>query len=300
MVTAVQDAPSQVAPEEVGWDARRIAPLIVAGLAFLFLFAEPSAKLGRDIWDDPDAGHALLLIPLAFWLAWKSGIARDAAGQPVLGTAMLACAVLLRYASGLAAELFTMRLSMLAAACSLVVVYAGFRQLLRWWLPVTLLLLSIPLPAVILNSLAMPLQLQASRLGAALLEWRNVPVLLHGNVLRIPNQTLFVAEACSGLRSLSALFALGVLIGGLWLRNPLTRIVLLCIAIPVAILLNGVRVFLTGFLVHFVSPEMGQGFMHVTEGWIVFVIAFLCLGAAAWLLLRVEDGVHWAIRARRA
>jgi exosortase len=244
--------------------------------------------LGRDWLHDPEAGHGLLLAPLALYLAWKRGISPRAAAQPVFGMVIILGAVVLRYVSGLAAELFTLRASMMMAAGGLIVFYFGMRQLVHWWLPLLLLLLSIPLPSVVVGSLALPLQFQASKIGAALLEMRNVPVDLNGNILRIPGQTLFVTEACSGLRSLSALTALGVLIGGLWLQFPVMRALLLALTLPVAVLLNGIRVFLTGFLVYYVSPELGAGFMHTTEGWIIFVVAFAILGGVAWCLLGIE------------
>src|SRR5205085_9048384 len=133
----------------------------------------------------------------------------------------------------------------------LTVWYFGFRQLLRWWLPFALVALSIPLPELILNRIALPLQFTASKIGASLLAWRQIPVLLTGNVIRIPGHQLFVAEACSGLRSLTALISLGVLLGAITLDKPVSRALLLAAAIPVAIMLNGVRVFLTGFLVFF-------------------------------------------------
>jgi exosortase len=215
-----------------------------------------------------------------------------------LGLVILAAAVLLRYLSGLAAELFTMRFSMLLAALALIVFYAGVRQVLHWWLPVILVLLSIPLPAVVVGSLALPLQFRASQMGAALLALRDVPVLLSGNVIHLPGQSLFVTEACSGLRSLTALLALGVLVGGLWLKYPASRLLLLALSLPVAVGLNGVRVFLTGYLVYYVSPKAGEGFMHLTEGWIIFVIAFSVLGAIAWVLLQAERGFA-ALRGRR-
>jgi exosortase len=268
---------------------QRWLPLAATALAFAVLFASPARTLARDLWTNPDAGHGLLLIPIAGWIGWKRGLSAKASAQPILGMVILAGAVLLRYVSGLAAELFTMRFSMVMALLGLIIFYKGMRQIVHWWLPVTLVLLSIPLPVVVMSSLALPLQFQASIMGAALLEWRNVPVLLNGNVLQIPGQTLFVTEACSGLRSLTALLSLGVLIGGLWLRYPLTRVLLIALALPVAVLLNGVRVFLTGFLVFFVDPALGEGFMHLTEGWIIFVVAFGILGVCAWLLVYGED-----------
>jgi len=242
----------------------------------------------RDWWSDPDAGHGLLLGPVALYLAWKSGIQEGARGQPRLGLAILLVAAFFRYLASLAAELFTMRASMLLAIVALVIYAYGVRQVIRWWLPFTLVALSIPLPSVVLSSLALPLQFKATQMGAALLEWRQVPLRLSGNVLQLPGRTLFVTEACSGLRSLTALLSLGVLISGIWLRTPLLRVVLILLAIPIAVLLNGVRVFLTGFLVHFVNPRLGDGFMHMTEGWVVFVIAFGMLGGLAWLLIHVE------------
>lgn len=80
-----------------------------------------------------------------------------------------------------------------------------------------------------------------------------------------------------------------MLVSGLWLRKPWVRALLVIAAIPVAILINGVRVFLTGFLVYFVDPAFGQGFMHLSEGFAIFLIAFVILAGIAWLLARGED-----------
>jgi exosortase len=276
--------------------ALALVPAVCTTAAFVLLFAQPIASLAHDWWTLPEAGHGMLLAPVAIWLAYKSGIRRDAVGNPGLGIAMLILAVLARYAGGLAAELFTMRASMLLTIAGLTVYSLGFRQLLAWWLPFVLGLLAIPLPELVTQSLALPLQFKASQLGAALLRTRHIPVLLTGNVIRIPGNELFVTEACSGLRSLTALLGLSVLAGGLVLRHPITRLILVGLAIVIAILVNGVRVFLTGFLVYFVDPALGKGFMHLTEGWLLFIVSFACIGAIAWFGGRVE---HW-VDARRA
>ncbi len=224
---------------------------------------------------------------------WRGGpgSARGRRRTGPLGIVLLVSAILLRYLSGLAAELFTMRFSMLLALGGIICFVWGWRQLLHWWLPLTLILLSIPIPAVLTNALAFPLQLRASAMGAALLEFRHVPVHLSGNVILLPGQSLFVTEACSGLRSLTALLALGVLIGGLWLRHPVTRVLLLVLTLPVAVFINAFRVFLTGFLVYNVSPEMGKGFMHLSEGWLLFVVAFAILALTAWAGRAIEQRI---------
>ncbi|MEO7458361.1 MAG: exosortase/archaeosortase family protein [Gemmatimonadaceae bacterium] len=260
----------------------RILPAALTTIGFVLLFWQPFTLLVRDWWELPEAGHGLLLFPVALWLAFKSGIRPGARSNVVLGIAMLVVAVVIRYMAGLAAELFTMRASMILALGGLTVYHYGVRQLIHWWLPFLLACLSIPLPELITQALALPLQFKASELGAGLLRWREIPVRLTGNVIRIPGNELFVTEACSGLRSLTALLSLAILLGGLVLQKPITRVLLVALAIPIAVLINGVRVFLTGFLVYFVDPALGKGFMHITEGWLLFLVSLTCMGAVAW------------------
>jgi exosortase len=121
-----------------------------------------------------------------------------------------------------------------------------------------------------------------------MLSSRHVPVQLAGNIIRLPGRELFVTEACSGLRSLTALISVAILMGAVALRHPISRIILVAVAIPLAILINGVRVFLTGFLVYFISPSFGEGFMHLTEGWLLFLVSFASLAMIAWLSLIAE------------
>jgi exosortase len=287
----------------IAWEQPQIAarrlPALATGALFVWLFWAPLTNTLHAWWTSADAGHGLLLAPLALWLAWRSGLSRQARPERTLGLVVLGGSVVLRYLSGLAAELFTMRLSVLGAALGLVIFAWGVRQVLHWWLPVVLLVLSIPLPEILLGTLALPLQFQASRMGAALLEARHVPVALTGNVIHLPGgHQLFVTEACSGLRSLSALLALGFLIGALWLRSIWGRALLVVLAVPVAMLLNAVRIFLTGFFVHYIDPALGEGLMHYTEGWVMFVAALVLLGGLAAALVWAERSVGSSAGAR--
>jgi exosortase len=285
------DAPSP--PRKIGavLDKEFRLSFLVTAVAFAVLFAQPINLLVRDWWNMPEAGHGLLLAPVAIWLAWRSGIRADAAPNRVLGVSLLLFAVVIRCAAALAAELFTMRASIVMALAGLTIYQFGYRQLVHWWLPVVLLSLSIPLPELVTQTIALPLQFRASRMGAALLEMRNVPVRLSGNVIQLPGRQLFVTEACSGLRSLTALLSMAVLMGALILRSPISRVALLLLAIPIAIVINGIRVFLTGFLVYFVGPSLGEGFMHVTEGWLLFLVSMSLLALTAWMGGLVERQV---------
>src|SRR5512140_2550587 len=98
----------------------RYAPQIAAAAGFAILFWRPLQMLAFDWWTDPEAGHGLLIAPLALWLAWRSGLSERSAPRPLLGVLLLGAAVGLRYLAGLAGEWFTMRLSVLMAAAALV------------------------------------------------------------------------------------------------------------------------------------------------------------------------------------
>ena len=119
--------------------------------------------LVQDWWTVPEAGHGLLLAPVAVWLAWKAGIRPGAEPHRIAGLAILIVAVLIRCAAGLAAEIFTTRVSILIAIAGLTVHRFGTRQLLHWWLPFTLAGRSIPLPESVTQALALPLQSLTSR-----------------------------------------------------------------------------------------------------------------------------------------
>jgi len=273
-----------VLPRVRGIAIAGLPTLLLTTATFLILFQRPLRLLLADWWTDPEAGHGLLLAPVSVWLAWKAGLVPARRPAPLLGAMVLVAAVLLRFASELAAELFTMRFSMMLAGMGLVTFFAGLRQLRHWWLPAALLVLSIPLPDLITSTIALPLQFMASKFGAALLAWRDVPVALTGNIIMLPGHKLFVSEACSGLRSLTALLSLGLMIGWLTLRTMPTRVTLLLVTVGIAIVMNGFRVFLTGFLVYFVNPGLGEGFMHVTEGWLLFVVSLGLVYLAAMLM----------------
>jgi exosortase len=279
---------SAVVPRfESAFGARGIASALTV-IAFVVLFANPMANTAQAWWSSPEAGHGLLLAPVAVWLGWRSGVSKEARAQRALGLATIGMAIVLRYVAALAAEAFFGRASIFLALAGLVIWAWGFRQLLRWWLPVALLALSVPLPEIILGALALPLQFKASQLGAALLSTRGIPVQLSGNVIRLPGHDLFVTEACSGLRSLTALLSLGVLLGGLVLKHPASRAAIVLLSIPVAVVINGFRVFITGFLVAFVDPALADGFSHITEGWLLFLVAFAILGGITWLAVKAE------------
>jgi exosortase/archaeosortase family protein len=84
---------------------------------------------------------------------------------------------------------------------------------------------------------------------------------------------------------------MAILVGALFLRHPVTRIIMLLAAMALAIVVNGVRVFLTGFLVFFVDPKLGEGFMHLSEGYLLLLVSLSILAGLTWLFMRVEQRI---------
>jgi exosortase len=142
----------------------------------------------------------------------------------------------------------------------------------------------VPLPQSLVNVIAFPLQLIAADVAVEWLHWLSIPALREGNIIHLANTPLFVAEACSGLRSLMALGTLAVVFAYFFRKSMLERIIIVVSAIPIAILVNAFRVALTGYLTHNLGEEAAQGVIHQTEGLFTFGLAFALLLIEASLL----------------
>jgi exosortase len=202
---------------------------------------------------------------------------------------VIAIASLALYVAGqVGAELFLSRLSLIGLIAGAILFLFGPGHLRRLAFPVALLLLIIPLPTIVFNRIAFPLQLLASRAGEAVLSATGVPVLREGNVLILPSTTLEVAQACSGIRSLVSLIALAAVLGKLSGLAPGARVTLALLAVPIAIAANAARVAGTGLAAHWIGPRAAQGFFHEFSGWVMFVIAFAALVLAERALVAVR------------
>jgi exosortase len=186
------------------------------------------------------------------------------------------------------AELFLTRVSLIGVLMGTVLFVWGREHFRMLFFPLAFLLLMVPLPAIVFNQIAFPLQLLASRVGATAIAAAGIPVLREGNVLQLANLNLEVAEACSGIRSLMSLLTLAIVLGYFTERRIPGRIVIALAAIPIAIAANAARVAGTGLAAHWAGPAAAEGFMHTFEGWLMFIVAFLGLMVVQRLIARVH------------
>lgn len=158
----------------------------------------------------------------------------------------------------------------------------------------------VPIPSEVYTLLTSPLQRFTTASSAQILNLFHIPVLREGNLIHLPNYSMQVVVACSGLRSLIAIVALALLMGYLLFRSNIERALLLLLSIPVAVLGNILRITITGFMVYQVSPSMAEGFSHTVAGISTFCLSFfLLLGSVfciRWIERKRMQYVSWFLR----
>lgn len=242
-----------------------------------------------DDWDlQGDYSHGFAIVPLALYLAWdRRDALRAIPVRPAAsGLWLVAASFVLLAAGTLGAETFITRISLVVLVAGTLVFLCGWRWLRALAFPVAFLFLMIPIPSILANRVTIPLQFIASRFGEVMLSAGGVPVVREGNVILLPDITLYVAEACSGIRSLMSLFTIGVLYGYFAETRRGVRIALVLATVPIAIVANGLRVAGTGYAAHWYGAGAADGFFHTFSGWLVFL-------AAAALLTIFHRALTW-------
>ena len=238
---------------------------------------------------DPNFGHGYFVPAFSLYLLWQNrqGLKVIDPSPSWAGLPLIYLALAFLVLGDLGVELFTARVSLLFLLAGLIIFFRGWEFFRAVLFPLAFLILMIPLPNIILQKLTFPLQLFASKLASEMLEIVHVPVFPQGNLLTLAAKQLDVADACSGIRSLYSLVTLAIIYGCLMEKRKWVRVILACAAIPIAILANCFRVFVTGLLVQYWGPDKAEGGFHTFEGWLVFVISLILLFALHQLINRI-------------
>lgn len=261
---------------------RRTSILALLGVGFAFMYRQTIDSLATEWMSSPEASYGLILAATALVVAirrWPVFVAQanaDAPGLAALGLATLGA--FLFTIGQLGADLFLTRVSFVVLLAGTVWSLSGGRAARTMAAPLVFLLIAIPLPALVVNEVTLPLQLAASRVAEGVLQAIAIPVYRDGNLLTLPSGTLQVAEACSGLRSAVSLGAVGVLLA--WATEPTIgrRVFLLALTLPIAVVMNGLRVAATGVFVEAAGRPPGAD-LHAFMGWVTFLVAFAALMA---------------------
>lgn len=286
--------------------AKFLRPLAITG-ALAFVYFAVLVKLGRDWWTDENYSHGLLVPLVIGYIIWcerkrLSDTPKAPAAWLGLTGAIISLAMLWAGVTG--AELFLQRISLVMMLASVVTYFWGPRLLSLLVVPAALLVFSIPIPTIVFNKIAFPLQLFASRCAVATMSFLSIPALRQGNVIELmplgasAPKKLAVVEACSGIRSLMTLVTLALVYAyftkpaadgknGNKLYAAVRSLILVAAAVPIAVLTNAFRVSGTGVLARYYGTKMADGFFHSFSGWVIYILAALLLFVTGWILDRV-------------
>ncbi len=270
--------------------------------ALCFLYASVLAKLGFDWWTDENYSHGLLVpfvIGYIIWLEFDE--LKEVAQKPQIfvGGSLILLAILMLLGGTLGAELFMQRISLVVMLAGIAVYFWGTKLLQNLLVPFVLLLFAIPIPQIIFNKIAFPLQIWASQMAVWGIRVFEVASVRNGNVIEIlprgSQQTISmeVVEACSGIRSLMTLMTLALVLA-YFTRERRSKLadgwfdliksfdfwrtlILVFMAIPIAIVTNAGRVTATGVLTFNYGKQALEGFVHASAGWMVYVVALILL-----------------------
>lgn len=267
--------------------------LILAALIAL-LYYGILARLVQQWMSDPNFSHGFFVPAFSAFVVWneRKHLAQLVERPSWWGAMIVALALGVLVLGVFGAELFLSRSSLVLLLGGLLIQFRGWVWFRALFFPWAFLFLMIPIPVIIFNQIAFPLQLLASQLASSTLVTLGVPVLREGNVLHLPAMSLEVVEACSGIRSLMSLGALAI-IYGYFLESGIWRRVLLALgAIPIAVAANALRIVGTGLLGQYWDPDKALGFFHTFSGWLIFVMSLALLFSLHGLL---RTGERWLV-----
>lgn len=233
-----------------------------------------------NIWITHSNNSHGILVPLisAFFL-WQSRnkINWGNTKRSNLGMAIIILSMLAYVLSVLGAIEVVPRIAIVTTLIGLVLYHLGPDNFSKLSFPLFFLLFMVPVPIAIISKVSLPLQMIATKLSAFIIQSISIPVYREGNMLYFVNTSLEVAQACSGLRSLTAFLMLSILFAYLLDGTKVQRTILVAMAFPLAFLSNLFRVTGTGILAHCFGGSVARGFLHEFSGMIVFCFGLICL-----------------------
>ncbi len=261
-----------------------IRPKVIIQLSMLllclgFLYFSVFKSLFYDWLHLPDFSHGFLVPLISLYFIWEH---RDKLEKAVIrpqnsGLGLILFGTALLIIGNISSESFTMRISFPVIIFGLVLFLLGWLHVKLLFFPLSFLVFMIPIPSILLVKITFPMQLLASKIAAAAIYWCGIPVFREGNILNLANTSLEVAEACSGIRSLISLLALGTVFAYIMRKSLWQRVIMVLSCFPIAIMVNIFRVTITGILVHNYGSSVAHGFFHDCAGYFTFIIALLVL-----------------------
>jgi exosortase len=297
-------------------DRRGIAKVLVYSLLLIGVYYSPLQYLLR-LWGNDDNSYCWFVPVVALYLIWekRSELLIAPSSPTPVGLALCIFAAGLFWLGELGGEYYAQHFSLWLLIAALLWMHLGWNKIRTIWFALLLLLGAVPFPNVINFPLSLKLRLISSQLGVKMLQLTGMTAYREGNVIDLGFTQLQVVDACSGIRYLFPLMLLALLLA-YWfkphypfpvmhktsnLRYPFRvmhkmgniirvhwkRVVLFLSSIPIAIIVNALRIAITGMLYPLMGAAAAEGFFHDFSGWLIFMFTIPILLIEMWLLRRI-------------
>jgi len=285
-----------------GW-----AAAAVMGLAVVIYL--PTFRWMLHRWGAADSyySHGYLVLPVSLYLLWMrrqslyERLCRRPAGDGAAGRSagfvLILLAVGMHVLSGYFRVYFTSGFSLVLLLYGIAIYLFGLRVIRDTWFAIGFLVFMVPLPLLVIARLNLGLKLFATKWALGLLDLAGVLAVQDGSTIIFHGDTLTVGNACSGLRSIISLLALGAVYAylfrgqskrqGVQGRLRIKQVLLFFCSIPVAMIANVLRIFTVGLVASAYGSELAAGKVHDVSGYLLFAVAFGLLFLVGKLLDRL-------------
>lgn len=263
-------------------------PLLFLIFSLLLAYHQVFHGLVVSWLQDDNNSHGFIVPVVSAYLVWQR---RDKLlNKPLIpsdwGLLLIVFGILMLVVGWLATEYFSMRFSFIVILAGCVIFWFGWSYLAILAGPIVYLVLMVPIPAIVYDAVAFPLKVLVSKVSVAIMKTMGIMVVREGNVMAFPNITLEVVNACSGLRSLTSLLAIGLAYMILFVHKFWHRVIVVAMIFPVALAANMVRVVGTGVLAQYFGAVAAEGFFHEFAGLVIFLVSISMLVGTHALLRR--------------
>lgn len=259
------------------------AALIRLGLvwaALLGVFAADWLAMLGQWWNSSTYNHIMLIPPIVAWLAWqrRHALAGITPHPSRWGLAAAAGALLVWVLGAFAGFSLLRQAGAVALLPAGALLLLGPRAVAAQLFPLAYMAFLVPFG----DELVPPLQLITAEITIALVRLSAIPAAIDGVFIDTPAGLFEVAEACSGVKFLIAMVALGVLVCNLCFQSWRRRAGFMTLCLVVPVIANGIRAFGIVLAAQYVGAERAAGVDHLIYGWVFFALVIAAVLGLGW------------------
>ncbi|MBI4649951.1 exosortase [Candidatus Desantisbacteria bacterium] len=253
--------------------------LSVIGIIFLIIFY-PAIKGLMTRWEeDANFSHGFIIPFVSIYLIWekRKDLIYIPEEKSIWSLSFFILGIILYILGFVGQTQFIMGISFYISLISLVFYLGGKTLGKKLMFPMLFLIFMIPLPYSVYDRITIPLKFFATKMSSYLIAMIGIPFRLDGVIIRLPNTSLEVADACSGLRSLISLMALGAIFAYYNQKSIKKQSILFLSSIPIAVAGNILRITLTTWIAFVYGQKIATSFLHEFSGVLIFIFGLIFL-----------------------